>query len=640
MRNRCEESLARRSLFLLIGLFMPAPKKRPTRASSRSAAKPTVRRRTTRKPKDADAAEGSALEARSDDSHVDSIEVISPPAFLDPPPERRGRSRHDDGRSGANVDDDIVFPEDNNAPAPRPPQAQQNDAGPVRYDDRQQGYYPQDAGGYPNQNQEGGPPPEGGGQQEDGQFRRRRRRRRGRGNNGDMNNNMPQGGQRDFGGPPPQQRGGGQPRGYGQRGNGQRGYGGGQQRGGYGQQQQRGYGQQRGFQPRGEFGQRDGGFRSRGDEIAPDEQVIDYDGVLELHPKGYGFLRDAKKSYCSQESDPFVSSSLIEKCALREGVRILGKVGTGARGQGPRLKAVENIDGMSVEDYVNVKKFDDLTAITPNSRIRMEIGAKPITMRVMDLLTPIGRGQRALIVAPPRTGKTMLLQEIAESVSRNHPDMHLIVLLIDERPEEVTEMRRHVRGEVVASSLDSETENHVRISQLIMERAKRLAEEGKNVFILMDSITRTARAFNKWTNTGRTATGGLDVRALDIPKKMFGSARQFEEGGSLTIVATALIDTGSRADEAIFQEFKGTGNMELVLSRDLADRRIWPAIDITKSGTRHEEKLYDPHQFESIIMLRRSLISLSPVEAMEMLSKTLDRFPSNTEFLEKVKSVL
>ncbi len=632
---------------------MPAPKKRPTRTASRSTAKPTVRRRTTRKPKDADAAEGTALENRSDDSKVDSIEVISPPAFLDPPPERRGRSRHDDGRSGANVDDDIVFPEDNNAPAPRPPQAQQNDAGPVRYDDRQQGYYPQEGGGYPNQNQDGGgAPSEGGGQpgqQDDSQFRRRRRRRRGRGN-GEVNNNMPQGGQRDYGNaPPPRGNGQGQsgpPRGYGQRGGQggpQRGYGGGQQRGGYGQQPQRGYGggQQRGYQPRGEFGQRDpGGFRSRGDEISPDEQVVDYDGILELHPKGYGFLRDAKKNYGSQESDPFVSSSLIEKCLLREGVRILGKVGTGARGQGPRLKAVENIDGMSVEDYANVKKFDDLTAISPNSRIKMEIGPKPITMRVMDLLTPVGRGQRALIVAPPRTGKTMLLQEIAESVSRNHPDMHLIVLLIDERPEEVTEMRRHVRGEVVASSLDSETESHVRISQLVMERAKRLAEEGKNVFILLDSITRTARAFNKWTNTGRTATGGLDVRALDIPKKMFGSARQFEEGGSLTIVATALIETGSRADDAIFQEFKGTGNMELVLSRDLADRRIWPAIDITKSGTRHEEKLYDPLQFDSIVMLRRSLISLSPVEAMEMLSKTLDRFPSNTEFLEKVKSVL
>ena len=620
---------------------MPAPKKRPTRTASSSTAKPTaVRRRTTRKAKDADVAD-AALDNRSDDSTVDSIVVVSPPAFLDPPPERRGRSRSDTGRSGANVDDDIVFPEDNSAPAPRPPQAASNDGGPARYDDRLPAYY-QNETNLPNQ-EGGGADREGGGQpgqQEDGQRRRRRRRRRGRGD-GDMNNTPP-------GAQAPQQsgpRGGGQQRGgYGQRGgNGQRGYGAGPPQRGYGGQQ-RGYGQQqqqpRNYEPRGEFGQRGGGFRSRSDEITPDEQTVDYDGVLELHPKGYGFLRDAKKNYGSQESDPFVSSTLIEKCALREGVRILGKVGMGARGQGPRLKSVENIDGMSVEDYANVKKFDDLTAITPNSRIKLEIGPKPITMRVMDLLTPVGRGQRALIVAPPRTGKTMLLQEIAESVSRNHPDMHLIVLLIDERPEEVTEMRRHVRGEVVASSLDSETESHVRISQLVMERAKRLAEEGKNVFILMDSITRTARAFNKWTNTGRTASGGLDVRALDIPKKMFGSARQFEEGGSLTIVATALIETGSRADDAIFQEFKGTGNMELVLSRDLADRRIWPSIDITKSGTRHEEKLYDPLQFESIVMLRRSLISLSPVEAMEMLSRTLDRFPSNTEFLEKVKSVL
>ena len=620
---------------------MPAPKKRPTRTASSSTAKPTaVRRRTTRKAKDADVAD-AALDNRSDDSTVDSIVVVSPPAFLDPPPERRGRSRSDTGRSGANVDDDIVFPEDNSAPAPRPPQAASNDGGPARYDDRLPAYY-QNETNFPNQ-EGGGADREGGGQpgqQDDGQRRRRRRRRRGRGD-GDMNNTPP-------GAQAPQQsgpRGGGQQRGgYGQRGgNGQRGYGAGPPQRGYGGQQ-RGYGQQqqqpRNYEPRGEFGQRGGGFRSRSDEITPDEQTVDYDGVLELHPKGYGFLRDAKKNYGSQESDPFVSSTLIEKCALREGVRILGKVGMGARGQGPRLKSVENIDGMSVEDYANVKKFDDLTAITPNSRIKLEIGPKPITMRVMDLLTPVGRGQRALIVAPPRTGKTMLLQEIAESVSRNHPDMHLIVLLIDERPEEVTEMRRHVRGEVVASSLDSETESHVRISQLVMERAKRLAEEGKNVFILMDSITRTARAFNKWTNTGRTASGGLDVRALDIPKKMFGSARQFEEGGSLTIVATALIETGSRADDAIFQEFKGTGNMELVLSRDLADRRIWPSIDITKSGTRHEEKLYDPLQFESIVMLRRSLISLSPVEAMEMLSRTLDRFPSNTEFLEKVKSVL
>jgi transcription termination factor Rho len=262
-------------------------------------------------------------------------------------------------------------------------------------------------------------------------------------------------------------------------------------------------------------------------------------------------------------------------------------------------------------------------------------------MRVMDLLTPLGKGQRALIVAPPRTGKTMLLQEIANSVSTNHPEMHLIVLLIDERPEEVTEMRRRVRGEVIASSMDRDVESHVRISQLIVERGKRLAEAGGQVFILLDSITRTARAFNKWVgNTGRTMSGGLDVKALDIPKKMFGTARRFDEGGSLTVVATALIDTGSRMDEVIFQEFKGTGNMELVLNRQLADRRIWPAIDIGLSGTRREELILSPEELDGIIMLRRSLVSLNPIEAMEQLVKTLGRFPSNKEFLTKIRSIL
>ena len=262
-------------------------------------------------------------------------------------------------------------------------------------------------------------------------------------------------------------------------------------------------------------------------------------------------------------------------------------------------------------------------------------------MRVMDLLTPIGKGQRALLVAPPRTGKTMLLQDIAEAVSVNHPEIHLMVLLIDERPEEVTEMRRMVKGEVIASSLDRDVESHVRISRLIVERAKRLAEYGKDVFILMDSITRMARAFNKWVgNSGRTGTGGLDIRALDLPKKLFGTARRFEEGGSLTVVGTALIDTGSRMDEAIFQEFKGTGNMEMVLSRDLADRRIWPAIDVTKSGTRREEKILDEETLDGVTLLRRSLVSLSAVEAMEQLSGTLLKFSDNKEFLSRIRKIL
>jgi transcription termination factor Rho len=365
-----------------------------------------------------------------------------------------------------------------------------------------------------------------------------------------------------------------------------------------------------------------------------------FEGVLELHPRGYGFLREPKKNYVAEDSNPFVSSSLVEKYKLREGVLIKGDVGAGSRNQGPRLREVELIDGMTPEEYSGIKLFDTLTAINPFEQIRLEVGPRPITMRVMDLLCPIGKGQRALLVAPPRTGKTMLLQDIANSVSINHPEIYLMVLLIDERPEEVTEMRRNVHGEVISSSLDSDVESHVRISQLIIERAKRLAEEGKDVFILLDSITRMARAFNKWSNTGRTATGGLDIRALDVPKKLFGQARRFDEGGSLTVCGTALIDTGSKMDEAIFQEFKGTGNMEMVLSRDLADRRIWPSIDITKSGTRREEKILAPDMLEGITMLRRSLISLNPVEAMEQLTRTMEKFPTNREFLSRIKAVL
>lgn len=365
------------------------------------------------------------------------------------------------------------------------------------------------------------------------------------------------------------------------------------------------------------------------------------EGVLEMHPKGYGFLRDPNKNYSAQDIDAFVSSSLVEKYRLREGVLLRGEVGPGTRGQGPRLKTIEAIDNYTVEEFAEIKDFEELTPINPFEQIKLETKQRPVTMRVMDLLTPIGKGQRALLVAPPRTGKTMLLQDIAEAVSINHPEIHLMVLLIDERPEEVTEMRRNVKGEVIASSLDRDVESHVRISRLIVERAKRLAEYGKDVFILMDSITRMARAFNKWVgNSGRTGTGGLDIRALDLPKKLFGTARRFEEGGSLTVVGTALIDTGSRMDEAIFQEFKGTGNMEMVLSRELADRRIWPSIDITKSGTRREEKILDEETLDGVTLLRRSLVSLSPVEAMEQLSATLLKFKDNKEFLSRIRKIL
>lgn len=370
------------------------------------------------------------------------------------------------------------------------------------------------------------------------------------------------------------------------------------------------------------------------------ESVTLVQGILELHPKGYGFLRDPKAGYVSQETDSFVSGSLLEKYGIREGVLITGESIPGGRGQGPRLKSIQSIEGRLPEQYAEIKNFDSLTPINPNVQIKLETGASPITMRVMDLLTPIGKGQRALIVAPPRSGKTMLLQEIADSVSTNYPDIYLIVLLIDERPEEVTEMRRRVKGEVVASSLDREVENHIRVSQLVFERAKRMAEAGRDVFVLLDSITRTARAFNKWTNTGRTGTGGLDVKAMDVPKKMFGMARQFDEGGSMTVVGTALIETGSKMDDAIFLEFKGTGNMEMVLSRDLAERRIWPAIDISKSGTRREEKILAPDVLEGVTLLRRSLVSLSPVEAMEQLTKILQKYPTNADFLAKIRSIM
>jgi len=443
--------------------------------------------------------------------------------------------------------------------------------------------------------------------------RRRRRRRRGR------SDNSADGG-RDNGG----------------RGRGRGNDGGGGRRGGRNSRQNRQGGG-------GGGGGRGGASSRRGRSIASSVEVIEgtFEGVLELHPKGYGFLRDPKKNYAAEDSNPFVSSSLVEKYRFREGVLIKGEVGAGSRNQGPRLQEVELIDGYTPEEYEEIKHFDDLTPINPFEQIKLEIGPTPITMRVMDLLCPIGKGQRALLVAPPRTGKTMLLQDIANSVTQNHPEVHLMVLLIDERPEEVTEMSRSVQGEVIASSLDNDVESHVRIAQLIIERGKRLAEEGQDVFILLDSITRLARAFNKWVNpSGRTGRGGLDIRALDVPKKLFGTARRFDEGGSLTVCGTALIETNNGMDEAIFQEFKGTGNMEMVLSRDLADRRIWPAIDISRSGTRREEKILSPEVLDGATMLRRSLISLTPVDAMEQLTRTLQKFGSNAEFLTKIKAVL
>ena len=363
-------------------------------------------------------------------------------------------------------------------------------------------------------------------------------------------------------------------------------------------------------------------------------------GVLELHPKGYGFLREAGNNYVAQESDPFVSGALIDRFKLREGVKLIGEIGPGNRGQGPRVKFIEQVDRLEPEDYAAVPAFDTLTPVNPNERITLERDQHTVSTRVMDLLTPLGKGQRALIVAPPRSGKTVLLREMADSISHNHPEVHLIVLLIDERPEEVTEMQRSVDGEVVASSLDHDIESHIRVSQLVIERAKRMAEEGRDVVILLDSITRLARAFNKWTNSGRVTQGGIDIKALDIPKKLFGTARRFEEGGSVTVVGTVLVETGSRGDDVIFQEFKGTGNMELVLSRRLADLRIFPAIDIPQSSTRREELLLDKQTHESVNRLRRSLISLPATQAMEDLARTIQKFETNDEFLRRVLQVM
>jgi transcription termination factor Rho len=359
-------------------------------------------------------------------------------------------------------------------------------------------------------------------------------------------------------------------------------------------------------------------------------------GILEMHPNGYGFLRNREQNYVRERTDPFVPGAIIEKYHLREGLGITGMVQHHKRQEGPRLKEVLDIDGMAPEKYPEVKDFDSNTPVNPDKWLKLETGKLPLTTRVMDLLTPLGRGQRALIVAPPRTGKTILLQHISEAIARNYPKLKLIMLLVDERPEEVTEMRRCVRGEVVASSLDREIESHVRLSKLVVERAKRLAEMGQDVFLLMDSITRMARAFNKVVGGNRTMSGGVDIKALDTPKKLFASARAFEEGGSLTIVATALIDTGSRMDEVIFQEFKGTGNMELVLDRKLADRRVFPAIDITQSGTRREELLLPPDMLHAVTMLRRTLTQMHHVDAMEALTSRLLKFESNADFIKLI----
>lgn len=360
-------------------------------------------------------------------------------------------------------------------------------------------------------------------------------------------------------------------------------------------------------------------------------------GYLEISEKGFGFLRTAQNHFHPKPTDIFVTPDTIKRNFLREGCLVAGPTQPPHRGNSPQLKNVDQVNDMPFSDYTKSVRFENLTTIDPVEKFNLETSPDLLETRIIDLVTPIGKGTRGLIVAPPRTGKTTILKQIANAVTANHPEVHVMVLLIDERPEEVTDFQRSVKAEVVASSNDQDLETHVRLSRFMIERCRRMVESGKDVFVLLDSITRVARAYNSvHGGSGRTMTGGVDARALEIPRKMFASARKIEEGGSLTILATALVDTGSRMDELIFQEFKGTGNMELVLDRKLSDRRLFPAIDIPKSGTRKEEKLFPPKQIEAIRKLRRTMVDLNPIEAMETLLAALKKHKTNEELLSKL----
>lgn len=360
-------------------------------------------------------------------------------------------------------------------------------------------------------------------------------------------------------------------------------------------------------------------------------------GYLEISEKGFGFLRTAAAHFHPKPTDIFVTPDTIKRSYLREGSLVEGPTQPPHRGTSPQLRSVEKVNGMAFEDYTKAVRFENLTSIDPIEKYNLETTPDLVETRVIDLVTPIGKGTRGLIVAPPRTGKTTVLKQIANAVTTNHPDVHVMVLLIDERPEEVTDFQRSVKAEVVASSNDQDLETHVRLSRFMIERCRRMVESGKDVFVLLDSLTRVARAYNSvHGGSGRTMTGGVDARALEIPRKMFASARKIEHGGSLTILATALVDTGSRMDELIFQEFKGTGNMELILDRKLSDRRLYPAIDIPKSGTRKEEKLFAAKNIESLRKLRRMMVDLNPIEAMETLTAALKKHKTNDELLAKL----
>ena len=362
------------------------------------------------------------------------------------------------------------------------------------------------------------------------------------------------------------------------------------------------------------------------------------EGVLEILPEGFGFLRSTNYNYLPCPDDIYVSPSQIRKFDLRTGDTVSGEIRPPKEGE--KYFALLKVEAVNFENPEEAKEkvlFDNLTPVYPREHFNLETSPEEISMRIMDLLAPIGKGQRGLIVAQPYSGKTVLLQKIANSITTNHPDTILIVLLIDERPEEVTDMQRHVRGEVISSTFDEPPERHVQVAEIVLEKAKRLVEHKRDVVVLLDSITRLARAYNSVVpHSGKVLSGGIDSNALQKPKRFFGAARAIEEGGSLTIIATALVDTGSRMDEVIFEEFKGTGNMELQLDRNLFQRRIYPAIDIKRSNTRHEELLLKPDILQRSWILRKVLNELNNVEAMELLIEKLAKTKNNEEFLNSM----
>ena len=361
-------------------------------------------------------------------------------------------------------------------------------------------------------------------------------------------------------------------------------------------------------------------------------------GVLEILPEGYGFLRSQDWNYLYGPDDIYVSPSQIKRFDLRTGDTILGQVRPPKEGERYlALLKVESVNGDDPDKAKHRIAFDNLRPRYPEHRLHLENKAADLTMRVIDLMSPIGMGQRGLIVSPPKAGKTTILQKIANAIVENHPDVHLIVLLIDERPEEVTDMEEHVKAEVISSTFDEPAERHTQVAEMVLEKAKRLVEHGRNVVVLLDSITRLARAYNVTVpHSGKILSGGVDANALHKPKRFFGAARNIDSGGSLTIIATALVETGSRMDEVIFEEFKGTGNMELILDRHIADKRIFPAIDINRSGTRKEELLLSEHELNRVYLLRNFLSDMPPAESIEFLLQRMDRTKTNLEFLDSM----